>query len=70
MSQTFKPGAARALFFSTTAFAVSFAVWGLVAALAPTFTQLYELSATSKSVMIAIPVPATRSCFCSDYCLE
>jgi NNP family nitrate/nitrite transporter-like MFS transporter len=56
MSQTFKPGAARALFFSTTAFAVSFAVWGLVAALAPTFTQLYELSATSKSAMIAIPV--------------
>ena len=56
MTQTFKPGAARALFFSTTAFAVSFAVWGLVAALAPTFTQLYGLSATSKSLMIAIPV--------------
>src|SRR5205085_5077621 len=30
MGETFKPGAARALFFSTTAFAVSFAVWGLV----------------------------------------
>lgn len=56
MSQTFKPGAARALFFSTTAFAVSFALWGLVAALAPTFTQLYSLSATSRSFMIAIPV--------------
>jgi NNP family nitrate/nitrite transporter-like MFS transporter len=56
VTQTFKPGAARALFFSTTAFAVSFAVWGLVAALAPTFTQLYGLSATSKSLMIAIPV--------------
>jgi len=56
MSQTFKPGAARALIFSTIAFAVSFAVWGLVAALAPTFTQLYGLSATSKSLMIAIPV--------------
>ena len=37
MAETFKPGAARALFFSTTAFAVSFAVWGLVSALAPTF---------------------------------
>ncbi len=56
MTETFKPGAARALFFSTTAFAVSFAVWGLVAALAPTFSQLYNLSATEKSLMIAIPV--------------
>ena len=56
MSQTANSGAGRALFFSTTAFAVSFAVWGLVAALAPTFTQLYNLSATSRSFMIAIPV--------------
>jgi NNP family nitrate/nitrite transporter-like MFS transporter len=56
MTQTSKPGATRALFFSTTAFAVSFAVWGLVAALAATFTEIYDLSATSKSLMIAIPV--------------
>jgi NNP family nitrate/nitrite transporter-like MFS transporter len=56
MNETFKPGAARALFLSTTAFAVSFAVWGLVAALAPTFTQMYGLSAKAKSLMIAIPV--------------
>lgn len=56
MSQTFRPGAARALFLSTTAFAVSFAVWGLVAALAPTFSQIYGLSAKSKSLLIAIPV--------------
>ncbi|HEY6187809.1 MAG TPA: MFS transporter [Pyrinomonadaceae bacterium] len=56
MSQTFRPGAGRALFLSTTAFAVSFAVWGLVAALAPTFSQLYDLSAKSKSLLIAIPV--------------
>jgi NNP family nitrate/nitrite transporter-like MFS transporter len=56
MSETFRPGAARALFLSTTAFAVSFAVWGLIAALAPTFTQLYNLTATQKSVMIAVPV--------------
>ncbi|HSK71998.1 MAG TPA: MFS transporter [Pyrinomonadaceae bacterium] len=55
-NDTFKPGAGRALFFSTTAFAVSFAVWGLIAALAPTFTELYNLSATEKSLMIAIPV--------------
>lgn len=51
-----KQGSGKALFFSTTAFAVSFAVWGLLAALAPTFTQLYNLTATQKSVMIAIPV--------------
>ncbi len=56
MSETFKPGAARALFFATTAFAVSFAVWGLIAALAPKFTELYGLSATEKSLLIAIPV--------------
>jgi MFS transporter, NNP family, nitrate/nitrite transporter len=55
MKQT-RAGARRALFFSTTAFAVSFAVWGLVAALAPTFAQLYNLSGKSKSLMIAIPV--------------
>lgn len=53
---TFKRGAGRALFFSTTAFAVSFAVWGLISALAPTFTQAYQLSATEKSLMIALPV--------------
>ena len=51
-----RPGANRALFLSTTAFAVSFAVWGLIAALAPNFTQLYNLTATQKSVMIAVPV--------------
>lgn len=55
-NNTFQPGAGRALFFSTSAFAVSFAVWGLIAALAPTFTQLYNLSATEKSLLIAIPV--------------
>ena len=51
-----RPGAGRALFLSTTAFAVSFAVWGLIAALAPKFTEIYDLSATQKSVMIAVPV--------------
>jgi MFS transporter, NNP family, nitrate/nitrite transporter len=56
MSETFREGSKSALFFSTTAFAVSFAVWGLIAALAPTFTQLYDLSATSKSILIAVPV--------------
>ncbi|MGH9881276.1 MAG: MFS transporter, partial [Pyrinomonadaceae bacterium] len=51
-----KPGAARALFLSTTAFAISFALWGLIGALAPTFTQAYGLSAKARSLMIAIPV--------------
>lgn len=55
-SDTFRPGAARALFLSTTAFAVSFAIWGLISALAPTFTQAYGLSAKMKSLLIAIPV--------------
>jgi NNP family nitrate/nitrite transporter-like MFS transporter len=56
LMKSFKPGAARALFLSTTAFAVSFAVWGLIGALAPTFAQTYGLSAKAKSLMIAIPV--------------
>ena len=56
MTEKYRPGAPRALFLSTTAFAVSFAVWGLLAAIAPTFTQLYNLSATEKSLMIAVPV--------------
>ena len=46
----------RALFLSTSAFAVSFALWGLIGALAPTFAQAYGLSAKAKSLMIAIPV--------------
>ena len=54
--KSFKPGAQLALFLSTTAFAVSFAVWGLIAAIAPTFAETYGLSAKEKSLMIAIPV--------------
>ena len=54
MNDTFRPGAARALFLSTTAFAVSFAVWGLIAAMAPTFAQTFGLSAKMKSLMIAL----------------
>lgn len=54
--KSFNPGAARALFLSTSAFAVSFALWGLIGALAPTFAQAYGLSAKAKSLMIAVPV--------------
>ena len=42
LMKSFKPGAAVALFLSTSAFAVSFAVWGLIGALAPTFAQTYQ----------------------------
>lgn len=56
MTSTHRPGAYRALFLSTTAFAVSFAVWGLIAALAPTFANIYDLSATERSLVIAVPV--------------
>ena len=56
MNESVRVGAGKALFLSTTGFAVSFAVWGLIAALAPTFTQMYNLSATQKSIMIAVPV--------------
>ena len=55
-TETGRKGSGKALFLSTTAFGVSFAVWGLIAALAPTFTQVYNLSATEKSLMIAVPV--------------
>jgi len=54
--KSFKPGAACALFLSTSAFAVSFAVWGLMGALGPTFAETYGLSAKAKSLLIAIPV--------------
>lgn len=56
MNTSNRPGSGRALFLSTTAFGVSFAVWGLIGALAPTFTDLYGLSSTQKSLMIAVPV--------------
>jgi NNP family nitrate/nitrite transporter-like MFS transporter len=46
----------RALAFSTLAFALSFAVWGLVGSLAPKFRELYGLSALQTSLLIAIPV--------------
>jgi NNP family nitrate/nitrite transporter-like MFS transporter len=51
-----QPGAKRALFFSTTAFAIAFAVWGLLSGLAPILKQQYQLTATQVSLMVAIPV--------------
>lgn len=56
MTEMTKKGANKALFLSTMGFAVSFAVWGLLAALAPFFKELYSLTDTEKSIMIAVPV--------------
>jgi len=46
----------RALALSTVGFAVTFAVWGMIAALAPKFVEMYHLSFLQKSLLIAIPV--------------
>ena len=46
----------RALALSTIGFAVTFAVWGMISALAPKFVEMYHLSFVQKSVLIAIPV--------------
>jgi NNP family nitrate/nitrite transporter-like MFS transporter len=51
-----QPGAYRALVLATVSFALCFSVWGLVAPLAPQFQELYELSNTQISVVIATPV--------------
>jgi MFS family permease len=51
-----RPGAYKALVLATLAFALCFAVWGLVAPLATRFQELYELSSTQISVVIATPV--------------
>jgi NNP family nitrate/nitrite transporter-like MFS transporter len=46
----------RALSLATLGFAITFAVWGMISALAPRFVELYQLSFVQKSVLIAIPV--------------
>ena len=50
------PRMKRALALSTIGFAVTFAVWGMISALAPKFVEMYHLSFVQKSVLIAIPV--------------
>lgn len=45
-----------ALVLATVAFALCFSVWGLVAPLAPRFQELYALSGTQISLVIATPV--------------
>ena len=51
-----RTGMKRALALSTIGFAIAFAVWGMISALAPKFVELYHLSFMQKSVLIAIPV--------------
>ena len=46
----------RALMLATVSFAVSFAAWGLIGALAPVFTDLYRLSASQTALLVAVPV--------------
>jgi NNP family nitrate/nitrite transporter-like MFS transporter len=46
----------RALALATIGFAITFAVWGMIAALAPKFVEMYHLSFVQKAVLIAIPV--------------
>ena len=49
-------GSKRALALSTVGFALTFAVWGLVGALAPLFRERYGLTAFQTSLLIAVPV--------------
>lgn len=44
------------LFLATLAFALSFAVWGMLGALAPIFRRELDLTQTQVSLMIAVPV--------------
>ena len=47
---------ARALVLATLSFALSFAAWGLIGGLAPTFSALYGLSASQTAFLVAVPV--------------
>ncbi len=49
-------GSGRALVLGTLAFTLCFAVWGLIAPLAPLFRQSYDLSATRVGLLVAVPV--------------
>jgi NNP family nitrate/nitrite transporter-like MFS transporter len=46
----------HALILATISFAVSFAAWGLIGALAPVFADLYQLSASQTALLVAVPV--------------
>src|SRR6478672_12696524 len=44
------------LALGTISFAVCFAAWGLIAAFAPRFREMFHLSATEAAFMVAVPV--------------
>ena len=46
----------RPLALATIAFMLSFAAWGLVGGLAPTFAALYELNGSQTALLVAVPV--------------
>ena len=45
-----------ALTLATISFAICFAAWGLIGALAPIFSDLYHLSASQTALLVAVPV--------------
>ena len=45
-----------ALILATLSFAITFTAWGLVGALAPIFTDLYDLTASQTAFLVAVPV--------------
>ena len=47
---------ARALLLATISFTLSFAAWGLIGGLAPTFAALYRLTASETALLVAVPV--------------
>jgi MFS transporter, NNP family, nitrate/nitrite transporter len=47
---------AGALVLATISFTLSFAAWGLIGGLAPTFTALYSLTASETALLVAVPV--------------
>jgi NNP family nitrate/nitrite transporter-like MFS transporter len=51
-----KPSNARPIALGTLSFAVCFAAWGLISAFAPRFRELFSLSPSQTSLLIAVPV--------------
>lgn len=49
-------GSGVQLALATVSFAVCFTAWGLVSAFAPTFRQLFHLSASQTALLVAVPV--------------
>jgi MFS transporter, NNP family, nitrate/nitrite transporter len=46
----------QSLTLATLAFAISFAAWGLVGALAPHFREVYRLTSIQTGILVAVPV--------------